>query len=201
VGVGPRASARQWAHLPQPGALTALHARIASASVVLLEAAMDLCTLVRQDHDDIDHALRAMSDPTAGEAAQVEYLNVFRLAMAVHVVAECRVHESLLGIVTRPRDALRWLVAQLEREHALQLAEAEAVAKLLPGSASWVDRVLKLRIEFLAHAARQDLMRGSFEAHIGVEQRHVLASRFAFERARVLAATSPLEMARRVHAA
>ncbi len=142
-----------------------------------------------------------MTDPAAGEVRLVEHLAVFRLALAVHIVAECRVHQSLLGIVTRPPDALRWLVAQLEREHAMQQAEAEALVGLLPGSSRWFDQVLKLRIEFLAHSERQDLMRASFEAHVGIEQRHVLASYFALERARVLAATSPLEMVRRLHAA
>ena len=127
---------------------------------------------------------------------------MFRLALAVHIVAEARVLDATtLTVVTHPPDALRWVVAQVHAEHAIQQAAADDLVRLVPGTASWYDRALKLRIDVLDHATREDLMRASFEDHIPGDDRQLLASRFATERLLVLSSASPINMARRIRAA
>lgn len=162
---------------------------------------MDLCALVRRDHDDLDRALGAMTDTTLSATELTELLDVFRLALAVHIVAEARVLDAAMLVVTQPADVLRWVAAQVHAEHAIQQAGADDLVHLVPGTASWYDRALKLRIDVLDHATRADIMRASFEDHIPCEDRQLLASRFATERLRVLSTTSPITMARSVRAA
>ena len=162
---------------------------------------MDLSELVRRDHADLDRALIAMTSTTTPVGELSELLDVFRLALAVHIVAEACVLDVLLGVVTTPRDALRWAIAQVQQEHALQQAVAEDLETIEPGSAAWYDRAVKLRIDVLDHATHAELMRGSLEAHLSCDDRRMLASRFATERMRVLSTTSPMNMARNVRAA
>ena len=142
-----------------------------------------------------------MTSTTQPVADLPELLDVFRLALAVHIVAEARVLHTLLEVVTTPRDALRWVVSQVQREHALHNAAAEDLTAIAPGSARWYDCASRLRSDVLDHATRADLMRGSFEAHLSSTERRMLASRFATERMRVLSTTSPMEMTRNVRVA
>ena len=161
---------------------------------------MDLCALVRRDHDDLDRALSAMTSTTPLDELP-ELLDVFRLALAVHMTAEARVLDALLEVATTPRDALRWLVAQVQQEHALQQAAADDLTVIVPGSAAWYDRALRLRSDVLDHTTRADLMRAAIEAHLPKDDRRMLASRFATERMRVLSTTPPLGITRDVRVA
>lgn len=163
--------------------------------------AMDFGGLVRRDHDDLDYALRAMASTATPTSELDELLDVYRLALAVHIVAEARVLARIASHVTRPRDALRWALAQVEREHASQRVAAEELTRVAVGTPAWYDRVLRLRIELLDHATREELMHASLEHHVTTDNRRNLASRFATERLHVLSTTSPLELARNVRAA
>jgi len=162
---------------------------------------MDYCALVRRDHDDMDCALAMMVDAATPPQRLPELLDVFRLALAVHLVADQYVLDTLLAVETRPRDALRWSASQLRREHALQHALADELAHGDPSVPRWCERVQQLRTSLRDHTSRHDYMRTSLETHVSASQRRQLASRFATERMRALATTSPFELARRVHAA
>ena len=162
---------------------------------------MDFSSLVRRDHDDLDHALRVMVDTTTPRHDLDDLVDVFRLALAVHYVAEARALDTLLRLPTRPPNALRPIVAQLREEHAAQQAAADELARIEPGTGRWYDIVLQLRIDVLDHATREGYIRTSLEQHVPPELRRMLAARFATERLNVLATTSPLEIARNVRAA
>ena len=162
---------------------------------------MDFSNLVRRDHDDLDHALRMMVDTATSLRELPDLLDVFRLALAVHYVAQARALDSLLRLPTRPPNALRSIIAQLRVEHATQQSAADELARIEPGTARWYDGVLQLRIAVLDHATREVYFRSSLEQHVPAEMRRMLAGRFATERLNVLATTSPLEVARNVQAA
>jgi hypothetical protein len=159
--------------------------------------APDLCSLVRSDHDDLDRALVAMLDPATANQELTNLLEVFLLALAVHVTAETRVLDTLHGRVDPPY-ALRMLIAQIRCEHAAQQAAADTLLRITPGSAAWYARVLELRVLVLDHTARADLLRWSLQDHVPAEIRRALASEYAVERLRSLGTTSPIATARQL---
>lgn len=161
---------------------------------------MDLCTIVRRDHDDLDRALRAMVEPTTPAQDLAPLLDGFRLGLAIHVVAECRVLATLITLV-RPPGALRTELAQLRGEHVRQQETAERLAVLTPRTDDWYDCALELRVLVLDHAKREEYLRGSFDALIPSTIRRSLVAQYVSERMRLLATTSPLAVARTTLAA
>jgi len=106
---------------------------------------VDLCTLARRDHDDLDRALLAMLEATTPPREQSGLLDIFRLALAVHLVAEMRVLGNLVSTV-RPPSTLRLQIAQLRTEHMEQQLAAERLIEVEPGSDAWYAGVLELRV-------------------------------------------------------
>jgi hypothetical protein len=159
--------------------------------------AQDVYGLVRLDHDDLDRALRAMSDAATAVDELAGLLDVFRLALAVHVAAEARVLQSLLdGGHAAP--VLRAMVTQIYLEHRWQQQRATALSGIAPGSEDWYDGALELRILVLDHAAREDHLRWQLQAELGRRLLLTLAAEYATERMRVLSTTSPLAVAARL---
>lgn len=159
--------------------------------------AQDVYGLVRLDHEDLDRALRAMSDAGTAVEELAGLLDVFRLALAVHVAAEARVLQSLLA-GSRSLAALRAMVTQIYLEHRCQQQRALALASTVPGSDDWYDGALELRILVLDHAAREDHLRWQLQAELGRRLLLTLAAEYATERMRVLSTTSPLAVAARL---
>jgi hypothetical protein len=160
----------------------------------------DLCALVRADHDDLDRALVAMAEPTTSHRELDSLLEIFRLALAVHVTAEARVLDALRGRLRPPR-ALALVIAQVREEHALEQDAADALLLVPPGSGAWYERVLELRALVIDHSSRAELLRWTLEDHVPVSLYRELASSYATERMRVLATTSPITAARAASAA
>jgi hypothetical protein len=160
---------------------------------------VDLCTLARRDHEDLDRALLAMLEPGTPARELSNLLDVFRLALAVHLVAETRVLTTLVSIV-RPPPALRLQIAQLRTEHVGQELTAERLLNVTPASDAWYEGVLELRVMVLDHAKREDYLRASLDDHVPTTISRGLTAEYATERMRMLAQTSPLAVARQVRA-
>ena len=154
----------------------------------------DLCELVRSDHTDLDRALSGMVDPTTSNHELTNLLEVFRLALAVHVAAEIKVLD-VLPFRVEVVPVLRELIAQTRAEHVAQQATADALSRVAPGSGTWYGRALELRVLVLDHAARAELLRWTLADHVPLDLRRQLASEYATERLRLLATTSPLALA------
>ncbi len=136
-----------------------------------------------------------MVEPSTPNAELANLLEVFRLALAVHVAAEVKVLDVLpfrLDIVPVLRD----LTAQTRAEHVAQLAAAETLVRIAPGSGGWYARALELRVLVLDHSARAELLRWTLVDHVPLDIRRQLASEYATERMRVLGTTSPIITAR-----
>jgi hypothetical protein len=155
----------------------------------------DVCALVRRDHDDLDRGLAAMVDAATPPDELTSLLDVFRLALAVHTAAEARVFELLLGRVSSR--SLTSAVSQARREHVAQRAAAEALVQVRPGSISWYEHALDLRVAVVEHAGRAEQLRWTFDDHVPLDVLRALASEYATERLRVLSSTSPLRLAER----
>lgn len=161
---------------------------------------MDLCKLARRDHEELDMALSAMVEPHVAPRDLSGHMDVFRLGLAVHVVAEARVHATLVSLV-RPPPPLRLEISALRREHAVQQSAADRLVTLTPGTDEWYCCALELRVLVLDHARRQDYLRSALEAHVPTAIGRGLVAQYATERMTLLGSTSPLTLARAVYAA
>lgn len=136
-----------------------------------------------------------MVDPSTPNQELVPLLEVFRLALAVHVAAEIKVLD-LLSFQVDVVPVVRELTAQTRAEHVTQQAAAETLSRVSPGSGAWYSRALELRVLVLDHSARAELLRWTLNDHIPAAVRRKLAADYATERLRVLATTSPIVTAR-----
>jgi hypothetical protein len=161
---------------------------------------VDLCSLARRDHDDLDRTLQAMVEANTPPREMLSLLSVFRMALAIHGVAEHRVLETLVSLV-RPPAPLRLQIAALRSEHRAQQLAAERLGQLPPGTDEWYTGALELRVLVLDHAKREDYLRTAIEDHVPTPISRGLSAQYATERMRLMATTSPLALARQVRAA
>jgi hypothetical protein len=158
---------------------------------------LDVCALVRRDHEDLDRALVAMVDPLTPPAELSNLLDVFRLALAVHSAAEANVMDALLQRAGSPR-TLSILAMQTRVEHVAQRAAAESLSLIRPASIAWYSHALELRVLVLDHGSRSDHMRWTLQEHLPTSLQEGLAGEYATHRMRVLASTSPLATALKI---
>ena len=161
---------------------------------------VDLCALVKRDHDDLDRALMAMVSPETPERELANLLDIFRLGLAIHLIAESRTFATLLSLV-RPPQALRLQIAELRAEHIAQTRAVDSLALKRAGSDEWYAGALELRVLVLDHAAREEYLRASIDDHVPTAIGRGLVAQYATERMRLLGTTSPLVLARAVQAA
>jgi hypothetical protein len=153
---------------------------------------VDFATLVDRDHADLDIGLMALLDtPTTELPSLVEAV---RLTLAVHVAAERRVVDRLIDHSNLPpllsaRISITWM------EHAAQHRAAERLAVIEPGSADWHRHVIALRGMLGEHASESRRDR-DLCSHLTSAAYERLAGAYATERLRVLASTSPMQLAR-----
>lgn len=140
-----------------------------------------------------------MLDPTTPTRELTGLLDIFRLALAVHLVAESRVLTTLVSIV-RPPPTLRLQIAQLRTEHVEQQLAAEHLVGHEPCSDAWCTGVLELRVLVLDHAKREDYLRAALDDHVPSAIGRGLVSQYATERMKMLATTSPLMLAQQFRA-
>jgi hypothetical protein len=154
----------------------------------------DVYELVRADHTDLDLALKAMIDPKCGVDELVELLDVFRLALAVHVAAESKMFAKLVADLPAPQ-VLRRIATRNRDEHVEQERACDALGRTPPGTEPWLMRALELRVLVMDHAARAELLRRTLGDHVPSLTLRVLAREYATERMRMLAWTSPIAVA------
>ncbi|MBA3502534.1 MAG: hypothetical protein M4D80_06595 [Myxococcota bacterium] len=147
---------------------------------------LDLSHLVRRDHDDLNHALRVLSEPVTTEADLVAMSERVRTRFAAHAEAEA----AALGAVleqTRPAPALYFLVSQVIAAH---LAQETVVTQLLSyrvGSAPFRERAQYLRQLIVHHAEHEAAcLQPALPDHLPRPIFRTLATCYAVERARVL---------------
>ncbi len=152
--------------------------------------AIDLLTLLRRDHHDLERGLDELLDPGATVVEIRSTLDGVRLGLTAHAEAEDIVlYHALLKC--RSASDLEALVGAARAAH---LAEEGALAALVCapfGSATWRDRALHLRRLVVDHASWE-------EQHVLQRIRSVapdiyagLAGAFATERLRQLAMLQP----------
>lgn len=156
---------------------------------------IDVCALVRRDHDELDRTLRTLLETSRASAEQRELLDAFRIGLVAHVAAEAAVLGTLL-VRTQPPLLLRLIVKQLDDEHRAQLAALDAIEAESIGSAAWSERLLELRISLLEHASREDYFPSTLHDHVVSGERRRLAGEYATERLRAISSLAPLAIAR-----
>lgn len=127
-------------------------------------------------------------------------LDIFRMCLAVHLIAESRVFEMVVSIV-RPPPALRLQIAQLRNEHVAQQRTAELLARIEPCTEQWSTVALELRVLLLDHAKREDYLRSTLDDHVPSGLSRGIAAQYATERMQLLGTTSPLQLARSLRVA
>lgn len=135
-----------------------------------------------------------MVEPSTPSRELANLLEIFRLALAIHLVAEARVFTALIPL-TRPPRALRLQITKLREEHLAQQRMGELLQRIQPGSDDWYTCALELRVLVLDHAKREDYLRATIDDHIPPPIRLGIAAQYATERMRMLATTSPLAIA------
>jgi hypothetical protein len=157
---------------------------------------LDLCGWVRRDHDDLDKALAGMCDAATPPKELANLVEIFRLALAVHSATEAHVLDLMLTRVDGPR-ALSMIVTHTRVEHSAQCVAAERLLEIRPASLKWYEHATALRDLVLDHACRSDRARWTYQDHLKPDIYNALAIEYAHERMRVLANTSPLDLAQR----
>lgn len=156
---------------------------------------VDLCGLVRRDHEDLDRALLAMVEPHKTRETLLGLLNGARLALSAHIEAETEVMQVFM---TRSpsRLGMRKHLDEIASQHRAQDAALHAIRNTSPGTTSWYFRVVELRVLVLDHASREPYLRAALSEHISDEDNRQLARDYATERLRQLALMYPFELAR-----
>ena len=100
-----------------------------------------------------------MLEPSTPRRELASLLDVFRLGLAIHLVAEARVLRTLVSLV-RPPPALRLQIDQLRTEHTLQQTIAERMVAIEAGSDAWLLSALELRVSVLDVLKTEGFIRG-----------------------------------------
>jgi hypothetical protein len=158
----------------------------------------DLAALLRRDHDDLAVALTWMLDPATTERRLRDALDWLRLGLAVHAAAEARVLGELVRL--QPLPAVRAIAIRARRDHVAQQDAVDLLACLDVGSSEWYDGVSWLREQLGDHALRCDALPGELCSCVPARLFARLPARFATERMRMFAATSPLSLAAQITA-
>jgi hypothetical protein len=147
---------------------------------------LDLAQLVRRDHDDLNYALRVLSEPGTSEHDLVAMVERVRTRFAAHAEAE----SAALGAVleqTRPSPTLYFLVSQVIAAH---IAQETAVTQLLSyrvGTPAFRERAQYLRQLIVHHAEHEAAcLQPALPDHLPRPIFRTLATCYAVERARVL---------------
>ncbi len=156
---------------------------------------VDLCGLVRRDHEDLDRALLAMVEPHTSREALLGLLDGARLSLTSHIEAETEVMQVFVAR-SPSRARVRAFVTEIAAQHRAQHAALDAIRDAAPGSTGWYFRVLELRVLVLDHTSREPFMRTALSDHISIDENRQLARDYASARLRMLALMYPFELAR-----
>ena len=147
---------------------------------------LELAKLVARDHDDLNYALRVLSEPSTGASELAAMTERVRTRFAAHAEAEA----TALGAVierARPAPAVYFLVSQVVASH---LAQETVVLELLSfraGSPAFRERAQYLRQLIVHHAEHEAAcLHPALPDHLPLPLYRTLATCYAVERARVI---------------
>lgn len=161
----------------------------------------ELGTLVRDDHDDLAHALRVLADPMASPGQLAATLDRLVVTFPAHAEAECSALHAMLELV-QPPPAVYFLVAQVVAAH---LAQESALATLLrrqPGTPRFRESAALLGALVQQHADHEvACLQPAIVDHVPRVMQQQLASAYTSERARSLELTEEaVRFAQQIHA-
>ena len=147
---------------------------------------LELANLVARDHDDLNYALRVLSEPWTGTSDLLAMSERVRTRFAAHAEAET----AALGAVierARPSPAVYFLVSQVVAAH---LTQEKVVIELLSyrvGTPKFRERAQYLRQLIVHHAEHEAAcLHPALPDHLPQPLYRTLATCYAVERARVL---------------
>lgn len=147
---------------------------------------VDLSTLLRRDHLDLERALADLARPRQARRELSDTLDGVRLGLIAHAEAEDIVFSQVLATLptTSP---LHLLLARMRADHLEQERALSALVVSRPGTPTWRDRADQLRALIAEHARDTEqqltILKNDIPAH--------LAGAFATERMRQLAMIQP----------
>jgi hypothetical protein len=147
---------------------------------------LELAHLVRRDHDDLNYALRVLSEPATADHDLIAMSDRVRTRFSAHAEAESAALSAVLE-QTRPSPALYFLVSQVIASH---LAQEIVVGELLShrvGSPRFRERAQYFRQLIVHHAEHEAAcLQPALSDHLPRPIFRTLATCYAVERARVL---------------
>jgi hypothetical protein len=164
--------------------------RIGIGAAAISSMAMDIRTLLRRDHDDLERGLSELLDPSATIAQIRSTLDGVRLGLTAHGEAEDIVFWSAIQN-SSSADVLEQLIAESRDAHLEQESALAALVCAPLGSATWHDRAIRLRDLIAAHARYEEEHLVAALRELAPEIYGKLAGRFATERLRQLAMLQP----------
>lgn len=157
---------------------------------------IELATLLRRDHRDLDRALADLCRPHVDVSDEFcDALDGARLGLLAHHEAQDRVLSAALHAVS-PGSPLHEVVNRSNTEH---LALERAMSTLIltaPHTTPWRHHVDQLRALLAEHMQREEgELYPALEAALAPEVRRLLAAGYATERLRQLAQLQPAALA------
>ena len=146
---------------------------------------IDVTSLIRRDHDELDRILARMVDPATPAIECAALVEMLHIGFTAHAAAQGTVLRRLLGNLAAPPASLRVAVAHLFDDHREQARAIALLAELRPGGRAWIACALELRELLADHVAREELVRASLGDLAGDAGR-ALAPGYATERLRRL---------------
>jgi hypothetical protein len=144
--------------------------------------------LLRRDHDELEHGLRALVRPRTSELRTV--LDGVRLGLLAHVEAEDIVAEVLVDGGDQPRLARAFAVRRAD--HRDQERALGALLRSTPGTSLWRDRALYLIGLVRQHRVASEIaLAAALDREVGSERGARLAGAYATERMRQLGMLMP----------
>ena len=152
--------------------------------------ATDILSLLRRDHQDLDHDLAALLDATASIGTIRIALDGVRLGLTAHAEAEDIVFHSSLAHCRAAR-ALELVVDEASQAHHLQEVVLSGLVCSPLGSATWYNNAGWLRQLVHEHATYEEQAVLPVIKELAPELYPSLAGRFATERLRQLSMLAP----------
>jgi hypothetical protein len=144
--------------------------------------------LLRRDHDELEHGLRALVRPRTNELRDA--IDGVRLGLLAHVEAEDVVVDVAVAGGDHPR--LARAVAARRADHRDQERALGALLRSSPGSSLWRDRALHLIALVRQHRATSEMALGAaLEVEVDAERVGRLAGAYATERMRQIGMLMP----------
>ena len=151
---------------------------------------VDILTLLRRDHSDLERGLGELLDPSDSIAQIRSTLDGVRLGLTAHAEAEDIVFYSAVQGSPEAR-TLEHLIGEARDAHLIQESALASLVVAPVGSEDWYERAFRLRDLVVVHARHEEEHILPAIRELAPDVYHALAGRFATERLRQLAMLQP----------